>query len=257
MHHKVDIEKRFDGVIRLYGKESFERFCQAHICVIGMGGVGSWAVEAFARHGIGYLTLIDPDKVVESNMNRQIQAIQSNLGIPKIMALANRIREINPECKVKTIQKFILPTDDLKELLFQNRFDYVVDAIDTVGTKAGIIAYCRGKKIPLVTIGGAGGQIDPTKIEIADLSKTEQEPLLAKVRKKLRAQHGFLRGTRNKFGIDAIYSKEPLRYAKSLSKDDSAHEEDDLSMGFGTSVTVTASFGMVAAALVLRRLAKI
>ena len=252
----MDIENRFGGVIRLYGKEGFQRFCQSHLCVIGVGGVGSWAVEAFARHGIGYLTLIDPDQVIESNMNRQIQAIESNLGIPKITALANRIREINPDCQVTTIQKFILPTDDLKALLPHNHFDYVMDAIDTVGTKVSIIAYCRDKKIPLVTMGGAGGQTDPTKIEIADLSKTEQEPLLAKVRKKLRTQHGFPRGTRNSFGIDAVYSMEPLRYAENLPRKDNQDGQDNPGVRFGTSVAVTASFGMAAASFILRSLAK-
>ena len=256
MQTEFDYEQRFAGVARLYGKAGLARFRAAHVCVIGVGGVGSWAVEALARSAIGELTLIDLDHVAESNINRQIQALGTTLGQVKIEALSRRIQEINPDCRVHRIDAFV-KTDNLDALLGKRHFDYVIDAIDGVSAKAALIAYCRQHGLPLVTVGGAGGQTDPTRIQITDLNRTEQEPLLAKVRKLLRARHGFPRGTRNKFGIDAVFSSEPLRYpvnsqAAFADGQDSASQEE---ASLGTSMAVTASFGMAAASLVLRRLA--
>ncbi|RJX31788.1 MAG: tRNA cyclic N6-threonylcarbamoyladenosine(37) synthase TcdA [Oxalobacter sp.] len=256
----ADFERRFGGVARLYGRQAIERFCAAHVCVIGVGGVGSWVVEALARSAIGELTLIDLDNVAESNINRQIQALDETLGKAKVTALSERIAQINPWCKVNAIEEFIAP-DNLTQLIGHQRYDYVIDAIDSVKAKTALIAYCREHGVPLVTIGGAGGQTDPTKIEVIDLCRTEQEPLLAKVRKQLRARHGFPRGTKNKFGIDAVYSMEPLKYpeggeACSLDADDRTGVTGLNCAGFGSSMVVTASFGLVAAAHVLRKLAE-
>ncbi len=248
---------RFDGVRHLYGEAAFHRFRKAHVCVIGVGGVGSWAVEALARSGIGRLTLVDPDCVALSNMNRQIQALENTLGQSKIRMLAERIRQINPDCIVSEMAEKV--TLENPEALFGNQaFDYVIDAIDDMFAKTALIAYCREKQISLVTVGGAGGQIDPTRITVCDLSKTEQEPLLARVRKRLRQKYGFPRLARP-FGIDAVYSTEPLRYPAGAGMPSPDGQEDDspdtVSLRFGTSVTVTASFGMTAASIVLRRLA--
>ena len=255
----ADFERRFGGVGRLYGQQALARFRTAHVCVIGVGGVGSWVVEALARSAIGQLTLIDLDNVAESNINRQIQALDDTLGMAKVRALAQRIAQINPWCTVNEIEEFIDP-DNLHTLIGQGAYDYVIDAIDSVQAKAALIAHCREQGIPLVTIGGAGGQMDPTRIEVIDLCRTEQEPLLAKVRKRLRAQYGFPRGTKNKFGIDAVYSMEPLKYpeggeACSLDADDRTGVTGLNCAGFGSAMAVTASFGLVAAAHVLKKLA--
>lgn len=255
----IDFDRRFGGIARLYGDAALARFRAAHVCVIGVGGVGSWIVEALARSAIGHLTLIDLDNVAESNINRQIQAMSDTLGKAKVSALAERIMQINPFCQVTEVEDFVTP-ENLDQMLGSSGYDYVIDAIDSVKAKTAVIAYCRQHAIPLVTIGGAGGQIDPTKIEIRDLCKTEQEPLLAKVRKRLRSQYGFPRGTKNKFGIDAVFSMEPLRFPEngetcSLDSDDRVAVTGLNCAGFGSAMVVTASFGMVAAAQVLRKLA--
>lgn len=255
----IDFDRRFGGIARLYGADALARFRRAHICVIGVGGVGSWVVEALARSAIGRITMIDLDNVAESNVNRQIQALTDTLGKAKVTALAERIAQINPYCLVTEIEDFVTP-DNLDQMIGAGGYDYVIDAIDSVKAKTALIAYCRAKGIRLITIGGAGGQTDPTRIEIRDLSRTEQEPLLAKVRKRLRAQYAFPRGTKNKFGIDAVFSTEPLRYPEGgetceVDADEKAGVTGLNCAGFGSAMVVTASFGLVAASQVLRKLA--
>jgi tRNA A37 threonylcarbamoyladenosine dehydratase len=255
---QVDYERRFGGIGRLYGQPALERFRAAHVCVIGVGGVGSWIVEALARSAIGALTLIDLDNVAESNINRQIQALSSTIGQAKIDALAERIVLINPSCKLTLIEDFVA-SGTLDQMIGGRNYDYVVDAIDNAKAKAALIAYCRDHQIALITIGGAGGQTDPTKIAVRDLARTEQEPLLKRVRKLLRLNYGFPRGEKHKFNIDAVFSMEPLLMPES----EAACELDTVHpgitgincAGFGSSVVVTASFGMVAAAHLLRKLA--
>ena len=255
----VDFERRFGGIARLYGERALERFRAAHVCVVGVGGVGSWIVEALARSAVGRLTLIDLDNVAESNINRQIQALSTTVGMPKIEALKQRIALINPYCQVDLVEDFIDP-DNIPQMIGTDGFDYVVDAIDSVKAKAALIAYCSQHAIPLIVIGGAGGQLDPTRIEVRDLARTEQEPLLKKVRKILRARYGFARGEKNKYHIDAVFSMEPLRYPQ--SGDGDACEVDANSItglncaGFGSSMVVTATFGMVAAGHMLRKMAE-
>lgn len=244
MDEESRISAFFGGVRHLYGEAAFLRFRQAHVCVTGIGGVGSWAAEALARSGIGRLTLIDPDEVAPSNVNRQILALENTLGLPKIEALAERIGLINPFCSVSGLAVMVTP-ENAEALFGRADFDYVIDAIDDVFAKAALIACCHERQIPLITAGGAGGQMDPTRIDVCDLSKTEQEPLLARVRKRLRQNYGFPRGTRS-FGVDAVYSTEPLRYPDSEAGQ----------LRFGTSVAVTACFGMTAASVVLKRLAE-
>lgn len=266
---EIDFDRRFGGIARLYGRAALARFRTAHVCVIGVGGVGSWVVEALARSAIGHITMIDLDNLAESNINRQIHALTDTLGKAKVTALAERIAQINPTCKVTEIEDFV-SADNLDDMIGSRGFDYVIDAIDNVRAKTALIAYCRTHRIRLITIGGAGGQIDPTRIEICDLCRTEQEPLLAKVRKRLRAHYGFPRGTKNKFGIDAVYSTEPLRLPEGddsasceidpgdIDADDVASAEGVTGLncaGFGSAMVVTASFGLVAAAQVLRKLA--
>jgi len=269
----IDFERRFGGIARLYGAQGLARFRAAHVCVVGVGGVGSWIVEALARSAIGKITMIDLDNLAESNVNRQIHALTETLGKAKVTALHERILQINPTCQVTEVEDFVTP-DNVVQMIGSQHFDYVIDAVDNVRAKVAMIAYCREHKIPLVTIGGAGGQIDPTKIEIRDLCRTEQEPLLAKVRKRLRAWHHFPRGTKNKFGIDAVFSTEPLRFpegeACEIDTEDAADGLDGVDAnghkqdagvsglncaGFGSAMVVTASFGLVAAGFVLRKIA--
>jgi tRNA A37 threonylcarbamoyladenosine dehydratase len=257
LEDEADFARRFGGIARLYGERALERFRTAHVCVIGVGGVGSWVVEALARSAIGQLTLIDLDNVAESNINRQIQALTSTVGMAKIEALRARIAEINPFCEVTLVEDFIDP-DNLDTMIGIDRYDYVVDAIDSVKPKAALVAYCREHNIPLVTVGGAGGQLDPTKVEVRDLARTEQEPLLKKVRKILRARYGFAKGEKNKYHIDAVFSMEPLRYPD--GGDACAVDANSVTglncAGFGSSMVVTATFGMVAAGHVLRKMAE-
>jgi tRNA A37 threonylcarbamoyladenosine dehydratase len=254
-----DFERRFGGIARLYGGAALDRFRTAHVAVIGVGGVGSWVVEALARSAIGELTLVDLDNVAESNINRQIQALGSTLGQAKIDALAERIALINPRCQVHRVEDFIDP-DNLDQMLGGRRLDYIVDAIDSAKAKAALIAWCRQHQIPLLTSGGAGGQVDPTRIAVRDLNRTEQEPLLKRVRKLLRNQYGYPRGPKNKFHVDAVFSMEPLRFPEgddSCSLDADERGVTGLNCaGFGSSVVVTACFGMVAASHVLRKLAE-
>ena len=252
----IDFERRFGGIARLYGAPALARFRASHVCVVGVGGVGSWVAEALARSAIGHITMIDLDNVAESNVNRQIHALTETIGQAKVTALAERIAQINPFCRVTQIEDFITP-DNLDEMVGLRRYDYVIDAIDDARAKTALIAYCRANAVPLITIGGAGGQVDPTKIEVRDLCRTEQEPLLAKVRKRLRNEHGFPRGTKNKFGIDAVFSTEPLRQPDSgeACEVDAPGVTGLNCAGFGSAMVVTASFGLVAAAQVLQKLA--
>jgi len=256
---EIDFERRFGGIARLYGDAALAHFRISHVCVIGVGGVGSWVVEALARSAVGRITMIDLDNLAESNVNRQIHALTDTLGQAKVTALAQRIVQINPFCQVTEIEDFVT-ADNLEQMIGARNFDYVIDAIDNVRAKTALIAYCREHGIKLITIGGAGGQTDPTKIEVRDLCRTEQEPLLAKVRKRLRAEHRFPRGTKSKFGIDAVFSTEPLRFPEP----EQTCELDDAEpvgitglncAGFGSAMVVTAAFGLVAAAQVLNRLA--
>ena len=247
---EVDRERRFGGVGRLYGPSALPRLERAHACVIGVGGVGSWAAEALARSGVGRITLIDLDHVAESNINRQIHALDTTLGQAKVEAMAARIRSINPEAVVATIDDFVTP--DNAEALIAD-FDVVVDAIDNVRAKVAIVLACRRRRIPLVVAGGAGGKTDPRSICVADLSRTEQDPLLAKVRKRLRSEHGFPRNPKRPFGIEAVYSTEPLRLDGIAC--DLPHGQQGLACaGYGSSMAVTATVGLFAAARAIERL---
>jgi tRNA threonylcarbamoyladenosine dehydratase len=265
-YEAADHARRFGGIARLYGAPALAAFEVAHVAVIGIGGVGSWVAEALARSAVGTLTLIDLDNVAESNTNRQIHALDGNYGKPKVDAMAERIAQINPLCDVRLIEDFIEP-DNFATVLGSG-FDYVVDAIDSVRTKTALIAWCVEQRQPLITVGGAGGQLDPTRIRIDDLALTIQDPLLSKVRAQLRKLHGFPRGPKAKFKVSAVYSDEPLIYPEAAASD--IDEEAKPLMpppghigpvglncaGFGSSVCVTASFGFAAAAHVLRALAQ-
>lgn len=246
----ADLERRFGGIARLYGAPGARKIQGSHVCVVGIGGVGSWAAEALARSAVGALTLIDLDMVAESNTNRQIHALGDCFGRAKVDAMAERILAINPSCRVTRIEAFI--DQDNAATLLQGRFDAVIDAIDQVKAKAAMIAHCLGTGTPIVVAGAAGGQYDPSKITVGDLAQTTQDPLLARVRSLLRREYGFPRDTKKKFRVPAVYSTEQLRYPEAACASPSGLS----CAGFGSSVCVTSVFGMVAAAHVLNSLAK-
>lgn len=252
MLNSVDRQRRFGGVVRLYGAEGAERLRRAHVCIVGIGGVGSWSAEALARTGVGRVTVIDLDMVAESNTNRQIHALDDNYGKAKVEAIAERIRSINPDCEVSCIEDFVTP--DNVEYLLNRNYSLVIDAIDQVRAKAAMIAFCRRTGIPIIVGGAAGGQMDPTLIGIADLSQTVQDPLLAKVRSLLRREHGFPRDTKKKFRVSAVFSIEQLRYPTYDDANcDIGRGPAGLNCaGFGSSVCVTSVFGMVAAAQAIK-----
>ncbi|MDR0578608.1 MAG: tRNA threonylcarbamoyladenosine dehydratase [Candidatus Accumulibacter sp.] len=251
-----DLERRFGGVRRLHGSAVFRRFQRARVVVAGLGGVGSWAAEALARSAIGAITLIDLDMVAESNVNRQIHALDGAFGKPKVDAVAARIRGVNPVCRVETIEDFVTP-ENVPALIGRD-FDYLIDAIDQVRAKAAMIAWCVWNGLPLVTAGGAGGQSDPARIGIADLARAVQDPLLAKVRSRLRKEHGFTRDPGKKFGVPAVFSTEPVRLPEPEQENACAAPAAPAGLncaGYGSSVCVTATFGLFAASAALRHVA--
>lgn len=262
-----DYSLRFGGIARLYGLQGAQIIKNSHFCVIGIGGVGSWVAEALARNGVGNITLIDLDDICITNINRQIHALSTTIGESKVEVMCERIKKINPDCQVKTIEDFIT-VDNLSDLL-NHHYDYVIDAIDSVDIKTRLIAYCKRNKLPIITIGGAGGQIDPSKITITDLSKTYQDPLLAKVKNQLRREFNFPRAdikkaSKRKFSIEAVFSTEQLRYPTEvgdvcLAKPEVSEGNNnamrlDCSSGFGATTHVTATFAFFAVSRAIDKL---
>lgn len=256
-----DFEFRFGGIGRLFGMAGLARLRAAHVCVVGIGGVGSWAVEALARSGVGHLTLVDLDEVCVSNVNRQLHALNSEVGRAKVEVMAERVRGINPECDVRAAMEFF--TESNAESLLSARFDYVVDAIDSLTNKCRLIAACRDKGISIFTCGGAGGRRDPTQIRVADLALTTHDRLLQKTRDVLRKDFGFPRG-KKVFGVDAVYSPEspvfPTGDGNVCAQRQTGTNGESLKLncdsGFGTATFVTGTFGFVAAARVVQRIAE-
>ena len=250
-------DPRFAGIARLYGIEGLERLRAAHVAIVGVGGVGSWAAEAMARCGVGEISLFDLDDVCVSNSNRQLHALSTTIGRDKVEVMAERLRGINPDCTVHAVADFVT-RDTMAEYITPN-IDCVIDCIDAVNAKAALIAWCKRRKIQIITTGGAGGQIDPTRIEVADLAHTIQDPLLSKVRSTLRKEYpneGFTRDLKKKFGIPAVFSSEPLRYPENGASCDEPPTLAGLNCaGYGSSVCVTAPFGLFAASVALRQLA--
>ena len=253
---EVDLARRFSGVARLYGEEAAAAFRGAHAVVVGLGGVGSWAVEALARSGVGRLTLVDLDHVAESNTNRQIHALGDVYGKAKVDAMAERVLAINPSCQVRPVDEFA--SGENAAALVAGA-DVVLDCIDQVVAKAALIAAARAAGVPLVTCGAAGGRVDPTRIRCDDLARLTGDPLLAKVRHKLRRDHGFPRddGKRPaRFNVIGVYSDEPLsRPAPVCDTEGRVLPGAALACaGYGSSVAVTATMGFIAAAQGLAQL---
>lgn len=237
--------RRFGGIERLYGTGSLARLAEAHICVIGIGGVGSWAAEALARSGIGRLTLIDLDHVAESNINRQVHALEATLGQAKVLAMKERIELINPACRVDCIEDFV-SEENVATLL--PTCTGVIDCTDQVKAKAALIAHCCRHEMAVVTTGGAGGRTDPTRIRIDDLSRTTQDALASKLRARLRKEFGFPREAKAKFGVPCVFSDQQLCRPVSTESCELDGGAGLACAGYGSSVAVTAGFGFAAAA---------
>jgi len=246
-HLDNDHERRFGGVDRLYGEGTRMALHRSRVAVVGVGGVGSWAVEALARSGIGHLTLIDFDHVAASNMNRQIQALDSTLGAAKVAVLEARIRDINPACKVSAIDDF-LTVENICDLIPQGAFDAVIDACDQAKVKVALIAHARFSKIPLVVCGAAGGKRDPLRLRCDDLGRATHDALLSRIRNLLRKGFNILPRKNGKFGVACVFLEEP-------SGKSAACTAGNLSCaGYGSAVTVTAPMGFAAAAWCIDRL---
>jgi tRNA A37 threonylcarbamoyladenosine dehydratase len=235
--------RRFGGVSRLYGPELRARFQQATVVVAGLGGVGSWAAEALARTGIGHLVLVDFDHIAESNTNRQLHALEGQYGKAKVQAMGERMMQINPDIQLTICDEFLEP-GKIDAVVPENAL--VLDATDSVQTKIALVIWATQHHRSLVMCGAAGGKTDPTSVRCDDLSRTEQDALLAKVRQGLRQDHGFSRNLKKKIGVRAIYSHEPRAGASSGGLACS---------GYGSTVMVTAACGFAAAAEILNLIA--
>jgi tRNA A37 threonylcarbamoyladenosine dehydratase len=251
---------RFGGIVRLYGQDALDTLQQSHVLIIGIGGVGSWVAEALARSGIGAISLMDLDDICITNTNRQIHTLNETIGHSKTAVMAQRLQAINPDIQVSIINDF-LSKDNLEEHALSN-YSVVVDAIDSAAVKTALINHCKRHKVPIVTVGSAGGKTDPTQITVGDLSKTTHDPLLAKVRNSLRRLHGFSRNPKRVFSVTAIYSTEQMTYPDNQGGtcqtkaflDGST--KLDCGSGFGASSMVTGSFGLVAASECVKKLLK-
>lgn len=253
--------RRFASVARVFGQPGVACLWRAHVVVVGIGGVGSWAAEALARSGVGQLTLVDLDHVAESNINRQVHALESTVGAAKVAVMAARIRDISPDCTVHEVDAFIGPGEEAA--LLPADADLVIDAIDAVAAKASLIAWCVARGLPVVSCGAAGGRSDPLQLRVDDLARTTGDALLSAVRARLRRHHGFPRGDAAPaagaaarrgskgpplFGVEAIHSPETTQGARPVA------EGGGMPLacaGYGSLVTVTAAMGLAAASRAL------
>ena len=254
--------ERFGGIDRLYGAGALACFSRSHVAVVGLGGVGSWLVEALARSGVGRLTLIDADDLCVSNTNRQLPALAGQYGRGKADAMAERCRAINPQMTVEVVASFLTPSN-LEDLLGRG-YDLAIDACDSFRTKVEAIVWCRRRKLPIITVGAAGGRLDPTLVRVRDLSRTEHDAMLALIRRKLRGEFNFPKGPKRYFSVPAIYSLENVRYPQAdgsvcglrpkLGAD--AALKLDCGAGLGAATHITGAFAFVAAGKALEMLLK-
>lgn len=257
MSNDSDFIARFSGIGRLYGRSQLERLRSSRVLVVGLGGVGSWTVEALARSGIGHLTLVDFDEVCISNTNRQLHALTRDVGKPKAVALRERLAEISPTLEVETILKFFNP--QTAEAILAPGYDCIVDAIDHLPNKCLLLAECRRRELGIVTCGGAGGRRDPTQIKVADLTRTYGDPLLSRLRKQLRDQYDFPHNKRVNWNIDCVFSDELPVFPQSdgtvcETRETGTAVRLNCESGYGTATFLTGIFGFHLAALVVNKL---
>ncbi|MBI5381777.1 MAG: tRNA threonylcarbamoyladenosine dehydratase [Opitutae bacterium] len=253
-----DYLDRFGGLGRLIGRAALERLRAAHVCVVGVGGVGSWTAEGLVRSGVGAITLIDLDDVCVTNVNRQLPALDGQIGRPKVTVLAERMRLINPACRIEPVAEFF--TAATADRLLTPEYACVVDAIDRVTNKALLIGECLRRGRPCVTVSGAGGKQDPTRLRAGDLGEAQGDQLLRLVRKKLRRDHGVAHGEGVHFGVRCVYSPEPPLYPWAdgtcqAEPEPGSNLAMDCSSGLGAAVFVTAALGFAAAGEAVRMIA--
>lgn len=249
-HSEADLERRFGGLRRLYGDAAYRRIRAARVAIVGLGGVGSWAAEALARSGVAALTLIDLDHVAESNINRQVQAIEPTLGQSKAQALRDRIAHIHPGCEVQPVEEFVEPGN--WPGLLPHSVDAMIDCCDQVKAKAALAAWAATARVSLITVGAAGGKRLAQQVEVADLAEVTHDPLLASLRQQLRRLHGLPR--QGALGVRCVFSRETV---VSPITSDACDMDGSLNChGYGSVVTVTATFGLVAAGEVLQEISR-
>lgn len=248
------MKNQFEGIINLYGEESFNQFQDAHILIVGIGGVGSWCAESLARSGIGQITLIDMDEVCMSNINRQIHALHSTIGQSKVEIMSKRIKDINPSIKINPLFDFF--SESTQNLIEENHFDFIVDAIDSVTPKCLLIAKADKLKIPIISIGGSGSRINPELITINDLNKSVNDKLLKQVKRTLRREYHFSKFEKKPFKIPAVFSKEIPLDAKVNTHELKRGKKINCQSGLGSASFVTASFGLLATSYVLNQIHK-
>jgi len=254
-----DFETRFGGIARLYGRAGMQKLRAAHVCVIGIGGVGTWAAEALARSGIGALTLVDLDEVCVTNINRQLHALTDTIGRAKVDAMAERIRAINPDCRVTADQRFF--NGQTAGEILAPKYDFILDAIDNVPNKVLLLVSCRDNKLPVITCGGAGGRRDLTSVRLGDLSKASHDKLLSEVRRRLRKEHAFP-AEHHVMGVPCVYSVEKTVYPQpdgsvcELRNEAGDGSRLNCNGGLGSATFVTGAFGFAAAGLIVREIAE-
>lgn len=257
---EIDFERRFGGVKRLHGSQGLAKLRAARVCIVGIGGVGSWAAEALARNAVGHITLIDLDNIAESNFNRQLHATHENIGKTKVSAMRKRILEINPICEVQEIEDFISTANI--ETLLHAPFDGIIDCTDDTKAKISLALYCQEKQIAFIMSGSAGGRIDPTRIQNADIANVNGDKLLAKVRHQLRKHHAYPSGsslhTNNKkskkMGITCVYSNEIVKKPIAENCELITLSGGLNCAGYGSCISVTATFGFISARMMLNQL---
>jgi tRNA A37 threonylcarbamoyladenosine dehydratase len=254
---------RFGGIERLYGKEAFNKISSSHILVVGVGGVGSWVLEALARTGVGTLSFVDLDEICVTNTNRQIHALSSTVGKSKVEVMKERLFQINPDIKLNVFNDFY--TEKTADLILSHDYDYVVDAIDSLQFKIHLCLECKKRKLPFLMMGGAAGKRDPTLIKVQDLSETIQDSLLFRVRKKLRMEYGYPKAPASKkervkkMKVDCVSSSEQAMYPMSdgsvcLAPESGSNLKLDCQSGMGTATFLTGSFAFIASAFVIKKI---
>lgn len=254
----MDFERRFGGVTRLYGEHGAAQIRAAHIVVVGVGGVGSWAAEALVRSGVGEITLIDFDQIAESNINRQLHALSSTMGQAKVLALQERFSQINPECQIHAVEEFVQIESanepcNWPDILPSLQPSAIIDACDQVRVKAMLAAWSKHHKVPFITVGAAGGKELPHLVDIDDLSQVTHDPLLAQLRYRLRKAYGFTRQGTMK--TRCVFSRESVKLPQMSCSMRGSGDGTLNCSGYGSTVAVTATFGFTAAGQILSLLA--